>query len=218
VRVGRFALVYLQTPALGEEGGLYLSAGVHGDEPAGCEGLLAWAESNCERLRRLPLLMFPCLNPWGLTQNVRFDEKGADLNRSFHRSHPSAMAVKKLVGRRRFAASVHLHEDFDGEGLYLYEHSRGAGWGEGVLAAGHPILAVDRRPRIDRWHAKNGLIRPKTRRERLERIGYPEAVWLFDEHTDRTLTIETPSEFALERRVAAQVAVLAEIVRRAIGE
>ena len=216
-KAGKFPLFYLQTPSLGEENGLYLSAGIHGDEPAGTEGLIAWAEGHASRLRDLPLMIFPCLNPWGLFQNMRVDAAGTDLNRSFHRRLPVVTAMKKVVGRRRFAAAVHLHEDFDGEGLYLYETTRSEGWGEGLLEAINPILAIDPRSRIDRWHAKNGLIRRPIRPALFKRLGLPEALWLYYGHTDRAFTIETPSEFALERRVAAHAAMLDEIVRRALG-
>ena len=40
LKVGADQLYYLQTPALAEAGGLYLSAGIHGDEPAGATGRL----------------------------------------------------------------------------------------------------------------------------------------------------------------------------------
>jgi murein peptide amidase A len=208
---------FLATPALGAEGGIYLSAGIHGDEPAGTEALLAWAEANVSQLREIPALLFPCLNPWGLVQNMRGDADGNDLNRCFHRRIPVIQAMKRVVGKRRFAAAIHLHEDFDGEGLYLYELARGEGWGEALLEAACPILPIDPRSRVDKWRAKNGLIRPRVRRAVLRRVGYPEAIWLFFAHTNRAFTIETPSEFALDRRVAAQVCMVNEIVRRACG-
>jgi hypothetical protein len=211
-----FPLVFLQTPALAGEGGLYLSAGIHGDEPAGSEGLLAWAESNLGHLREIPALIFPCLNPWGLAQNTRGDAGGNDLNRSFHRRLPIIRAVQRAVGKRRFAAAVHLHEDFDGEGLYLYELTRRARWGEALLEATPSSMQIDPRKRIDRWKATDGIIYPRVRRERYTRLGFPEALWLYFGHTDRALTIETPSEFALEDRVAAQVAMLNEIVCRVV--
>ena len=44
-------------------------------------------------------------------------------------------------------------------------------------------------------------------------MGYPEAIWLHLYHSLRTFTVETPSEFALEQRVAAHVAVLDEVAR-----
>lgn len=217
IQAGPHSLVYLQSPALAEEGGIYISAGIHGDEPAGTEGLLAWAEANAHRLRDLPLLLFPCLNPWGLTQNMRANATGLDLNRSFHRRLPEIGAIKKVVGKRRFAASVHLHEDFDGEGLYLYELARGKGWGEELLAAAGAHLPIDPRRKIDRWRAEGGLIRRKVRRATFAQMGFPEAIWLFFAHTDRTFTTETPSEFALERRIGAQVAVLDAIMERVSG-
>ena len=62
-----------------------------------------------------------------------------------------------------------------------------------------------------------GIHRRRIDRRRFARIGYPEAVWLHQEHSARTFTIETPSEFALELRVAAQVAMLEETVHRAAG-
>src|SRR5438093_11590934 len=56
----------VNSPSLAKADGIYISAGIHGDEPAGTEALIFWAEQNVKRLRELPLLIFPCLNPWGL--------------------------------------------------------------------------------------------------------------------------------------------------------
>src|SRR4051812_11923904 len=81
-RAGKYALHYVETPAPGPA--VYVSAGIHGDEPAGPEALITWAEADPARLRRHALLIFPCLNPWGLVNNIRRDEDGLDLNRCFH--------------------------------------------------------------------------------------------------------------------------------------
>ena len=206
-------LFYIETPALAEREGLYLSAGVHGDEPAGTEALLAWAEKHAARLRTLPLLIFPCLNPWGLTHNMRTNSAGLDLNRNFHRRHPVVTAVRRVVGKRRFAASVNLHEDYDAEGLYLYEVTRSSGCGEKLIAAAGRDIPHDPRKRIEGRAARNGLIRRHVTPEFFAKFGTPEAIWLYFEHTENALTVETPSEFALERRVAAHVAVLDAVVR-----
>src|SRR5450755_2985466 len=77
---------YLRTPALAATGGIYFSAGIHGDEPGSTEALITWAEQQRKKLRDLPLLLLPCLNPWGLVRNVRLNMGGEDLNRSFHRT------------------------------------------------------------------------------------------------------------------------------------
>jgi hypothetical protein len=46
-------------------------------------------------------------------------------------------------------------------------------------------------------------------------MGLPEAVHLRLQGCPRVFTIETPSEYGLDRRVRAQVAVIQECVRRA---
>ncbi len=207
---------FLQSPSLAKQGGIYLSAGIHGDEPASTEALISWAEQNAARLRSLPLLLFPCLNPWGLTNNTRVDAHGADLNRLFHLdTSPVVAALKKLIAPYRFDLALMLHEDFDAQGLYLYEiqHAK-TFWGEALLAAARPIIPIESRAKIDGRAAAAGLIRRRIRTGMFEKIGYPEAIWLHLHHAARSLTLETPSEFALDQRVAAQVAVIDECVRR----
>ncbi len=71
VTADKYELLYIRSPALETAGGIYLSAGIHGDEAASTEGLYLWAELNLKYLRRLPLFLLPCLNPWGLVHNRR---------------------------------------------------------------------------------------------------------------------------------------------------
>ena len=211
-------LFYLRTKCLTASGGIYISAGIHGDEPAATEALITWAEKNVRRLSSLPLLLLPCLNPWGLIHNTRCNEDGLDLNRLFHRDdQPIVSAVKQLVAPYHFAAAMMLHEDYDGQGLYLYEVERAKPpWGEALLAAARPHLPTDPRTRIDGRKVVGGIYRRRVSMKRFARVGYPEAIWFHLHHAARSLTIESPSEFALERRVAAHVAIIGEGVRRAL--
>ena len=207
---------YLRTKCLGPSGGIYISAGIHGDEPAGTEALITWAEKNVRHLHRLPLLLLPCLNPWGLINNTRLNEAGLDLNRLFHRDdQPVVSAVKQLVAPHQFSVAMMLHEDYDGQGLYLYDVARAKPyWGEALLAAARPHIAIEGRTRIDGRKVTAGVYRRRLDRRRFARMGYPEAIWFHFHHAERSLTIESPSEFALEQRVAGQVAVIEECVRR----
>jgi len=99
-------------------------AGIHGDEPGSTEGLIAWAEAQGRNLARLP--SSPSMpEPVGLVNNRRSDERNNDLNRSFHREDLAVIsAVKRLATPHQFAASLMLHEDYDGQGVYLYEIQR----------------------------------------------------------------------------------------------
>jgi succinylglutamate desuccinylase len=63
-----FGVYCLHSKRLPRNGAIYLSAGIHGDEPAGTEGLIAWAEKNTRLLRSRPFLIVPCINPSGLPE------------------------------------------------------------------------------------------------------------------------------------------------------
>jgi len=217
VRAGGFEHFYLRTPALSTEGGIYISAGIHGDEPASSAALVSWAEKNARRLMHWPLLIFPVLNPQGLINNCRYDAAGLDLNRLFHRDdQPVINAVKKIVTPFQFRLALMLHEDYDAEGFYLYEIKRKLPfWGEALLAAASRVIAIEPRGKIDGRTAAAGLIRRRFNRALFAKIGYPEAIWLHEFHAERSLTIETPSEFALAQRVRAHEVILDECLRRA---
>jgi hypothetical protein len=214
-----FDLIYLTSPALPLERGIYISAGIHGDEPASSAALISWAEKNVRRLSKLPLLIFPALNPWGLVNNVRLNAEGADLNRAFHRDDlPVIHAVKRVAAPLQFALALMLHEDYDAEGFYVYEAKREEPyWGEALLGAVSRVMPIDPRRKIDGRNARGGLIRRRFDRRRFEQLGFPEAIWLHEFHARRALTVETPSEFAIEQRIRAHEVVLDECVRRVLA-
>lgn len=217
-RADGHTLYYLRTPALADTGGIYLSAAIHGDEPASSEALIGWAEKNVDRLATLPLLIFPALNPFGLIHNTRTDAGGADLNRLFHiDDHPVIAAMKRVVAQRQFALALMLHEDYDAEGYYVYEVKRDTPfWGEHLLEKAARFIPIDRRVRIDGRTSTAGLIRRRFQRAVFLKMGYPEAIWLHESHARRALTVESPSEFALEQRVQAHGAVIEECLRLAV--
>lgn len=205
-----FSCYEISSRALMETEGIYLSAGIHGDEPGSTEGLLNWAERNHAKLSKLPLLIYPCLNPWGLVNNSRLDSTGEDLNRAWERPrHPYLRKVFEGVSGKKFKLAMTMHEDFDGQGIYLYEPFAGGrsdGWAETILEAGASFLSLDMRKKIEGRTARNGIIRPRPNNPPEE--GIPEAMYLYNHHAPRTFTIETPSERELITRVDAQRAML----------
>ena len=191
---------------------LYLSAGIHGDEPAAPWGLVEWGRTRLARWPG-PLVVFPCLNPSGLVRNLRTDRRGRDLNRCFEAPLPALLRRWGRVLARtgcRFDAAVCLHEDYDAQGIYCYELYRrnGPAFGAGALAAAARAIPPDPRPCIERRPACDGLIR----RAGLPRLdGTPEAFALYTDWARLVLTFETPSEFSLFHRVRAHAWFLREL-------
>ncbi len=73
-----------------------------------------------------PLMILPCLNPWGLVNNQRTDQHGRDLNRLFDRANLAPIReLKRLLAGWQFDFGLSLHEDFDARGIYGYELQEG---------------------------------------------------------------------------------------------
>jgi len=193
---------------------VYFSAGIHGDEPAGVEGLCRWAEGELARLSHWNWQIFPCLNPWGLERNVRFDAVGRDLNRCFNaRKVPRIAAQLALMKGWHYDLAVALHEDYDSRGFYLYEiAARRPHWGESLCKNLTPLLPADPRTKIDGHPARHGLIRRRVSPGMMK--GHPEAFLLHFKYAARTFTLETPSEESLERRTSAQTAFLRDALKK----
>ena len=193
---------------------IYLSAGIHGDEPASAAALLHWAERNFKKMKQMNYLIFPCLNPWGIKNNCRYDEKGNDLNRYFKAGVKLApfVAWRRLLKKCQFHAALMLHEDYDAQGVYLYELNKNRQkWGTDLIQSARSWIAPEPRKTVDGRRCKNGLIRPIIDPKRLNL--HPEAIYLYFHHTSRSITVETPSEFSLDQRVEAQVAMIEKTVQ-----
>ncbi len=215
-----------QAPA---NGGLYITAGIHGDEPGSTEGLILWAERHLAALTTtaangqggepLPFFIVPCLNPWGLVNNRRESADGTDLNRVFDRAeHAPVGALKERLAGRWFDLALALHEDYDATGLYLYEISeaRALDLGEALVAAARkarfpidPRVIIEVRRALDR-----GLVRMRRRSSLAKFDIYPESIWLYLNGTRQALTIETPSEFSLAERARLQARLIEVCVER----
>lgn len=187
----------------GDEPVIYLSSGVHGDEAGAAWGLLVWAEENEARLRQQRFLIFPCLNPLGLMLNTRADHQGLDINRRFHVEDDDICGPwRRLMLGRAIRLGLCLHEDYDGQGCYVYELSHFRQPVSQSIMAGMRSLPPDPRKNIDGSRAQLGVIR----RKRVPKLpGLPEAIVLHQLGCKLTLTFETPSEFSFDDRIRAQV-------------
>ena len=148
---------------------------------------------------------------------MRTDAKGRDLNRGYRKATlPQIRAHLKELKNLTFDIALSLHEDYDAYGLYLFEAlQQRPHWGEALLESATPFLPLETRKLIDghsRCHL--GIVRRRIHHELLP--DFPEAFILTFHHARHTLTIETPSEFSIEKRVQAQTAIIQRAVEKAL--
>jgi len=206
---GGFPLIALTRRTEGPQPRIYVSAGIHGDEPAPPLALLSMIESG-EFDARAVWFVCPMLNPQGLARGTRENASGTDLNRDYrHLASPEVQAhVRWLARQPNFDLAVCVHEDWEAAGFYLYElnpDGRPSLAGP-MIAAASRVCAIERSPMIEGREAKGGVIRPAL--NPLEREKWPESIYLQVNHTRLSYTIETPSSLPLATRVEALRAAL----------
>ncbi len=183
---------------------IYISAGIHGDEPAGPLALRRLLAEN-PWPPHAEVWCCPCLNPTGFPAGTRENALGVDLNRDYRQPRTPEIAahVAWLRQRPRFDWTFGLHEDWEAKGFYLYELNPGGAPApsRAMLAAVSAVCPIDTSPVIDGRPADAGLIRPDLDPEL--RPQWPEAFWLVMNGSSRCFTLESPSDFPMETRVAA---------------
>ncbi|GDY21541.1 hypothetical protein LBMAG56_28880 [Verrucomicrobiota bacterium] len=183
---------------------IYISAGIHGDEPAGPLAVLQLLEQN-DWPADADLWLCPCLNPAGFTLNRRENASGIDLNREYHAPvAPEVLAhTRWLAAQPAFDLALCLHEDWESHGFYLYELNpdQRPSLAEKIIAAVAPVCPIDLSPVIETRPARGGIVRPDV--DPLSRPQWPEAFYLLQHKTRLSYTLEAPSDFPLATRTAA---------------
>ncbi len=194
---------------------LYISAGIHGDEPAGPLAVRQLLREN-DWPDHADLWICPCLNPTGFPLNRRENAGGIDLNRDYRhlRSAEIRAHVAWLNQQPRFDLALCLHEDWESQGFYVYEVNpdHEPSLGEKLMQAVSRICPIDLSAVIEDRPAQGGIIRPDT--DPAIRPQWPETLYLVTNKTRHSYTLEAPSDFPLPTRVAA----LATAVRVVLHE
>ena len=193
---------------------LYISAGIHGDEPA--------TPLAARRLLQedfwppfANVWMCPCLNPTGFMANRRENEHGMDLNREY--LHPQAKETIAHIAWMETQPSwdlcLCLHEDWESHGFYLYELNPECrpSFSRQILDAVAQVCPIDRSETIEGRPANEGLIMPKL--DIRSRLQWPEAFFLVMRKTRLCYTFEAPSDFPLQPRVEALVVAVRSAIR-----
>lgn len=198
---------------------VYISAGIHGDEPAGPLAVRALLVAD-RWPAGLELYLCPCLNPTGFAYNRRENAAGVDLNRDYRdpRSPEVRAHIAWLARQPTFDLALCLHEDWEASGFYLYELNPAGrpSVAEQVIAAVAAVCPIDRALVIEGKPARDGIVRPAV--DLTGRPDWPEAFYLQAHKTRHGYTLEAPSDFPLATRVAALVRAVEVLLGAAAAE
>ncbi len=186
---------------------IYISAGIHGDEPAGPLAALRLLQEN-NWPPGAEIILLPCLNPDGFVANTRGNADGIDLNRDYR--NPKAAETRAHIAwlerQQKFDLYVCLHEDWESHGFYLYEQNPDSkpSLADKMISAVQKVCPIDLNETIEGRAAHGGIIRPILNPQ--ERPDWPEALYLISYKARQGYTLEAPSDFPLPLRVNALVA------------
>lgn len=199
----------------GSGSSVYISAGIHGDEPAGPLAALQLIESGFFADDRRWLIC-PALNPEGLGTGSRENREGLDLNRDYlvRKSREVSAHAKWLLEMGPLDRFISLHEDWESEGFYFYEINLGDDDPErarGLLSAVSEYFPPEPCSEIDDHEVREpGWIHHGDEADLPD--AWPEAIFLAKNGCPLSFTLETPSAAPLEKRVAAHIAGLSKLL------
>jgi protein MpaA len=208
--VNGLALAAYTRRSAGPRPRVYLSAGIHGDEPAPPWALLRLVQEMFFD-DRCTWFICPLLNPTGFVTRTRENHARLDLNRDYKGLKGSEIRahVHWLQRQPNFDLVICVHEDWEAKGFYLYELNpdNRPSRAPAMIAAARAICPIEPNTVIDgRAIAEPGIIRPVS--DPLLREDWPEAIYLRQHHSPLNYTVETPSGLRLEQRIATHCAVL----------
>jgi protein MpaA len=205
-----------------------ISAGMHGDEPAGVWALFSLVRDGLLDAR-FSYRIWPCYNPTGFEAGTRVNAEGIDVNRSFGRGGrtPEAKAILTANRDRTFALAIDLHEDHEAEGFYLYESGASA-WRSryaeavtaAISAAGFPLQEL--RPDFEvgppgseaaQTRSHGAIVVDAPREEPFFGRDIPLGLVLVKRATPCAVTFETPRARSAADRVAMHRVAVVEALR-----
>jgi murein peptide amidase A len=194
---------------------VYVSSGIHGDEPAGAVALRRCVEED-RWPRDTRFILCPCINPTGLAAVTRENKDGVDLNRDYRHAHTEEVRahVAWLKSLPNVDLALLLHEDWEADGYYVYEVNPNnlPSLAPRIIEAVREMCPIQQTSKIDGlWDCVDGIIHPHLKPD--DRPQWAEAVYMIVHKVKLTLTLEAPSDFPLPFRVEAHVRGLSAAVK-----
>ncbi|MBI4383662.1 MAG: M14 family metallocarboxypeptidase [Nitrospinae bacterium] len=186
-----------------------ITAGIHGDEPAGVEAVCAFVERKlyADIARAWELTLLPCVNPSGYELGTRENHEKLDLNRHFKSEPPPLeVGIVQSVFQSPFDLTLDLHEDVDSPGFYLYqkfEPGQETALGFKVVERVRETMPINSNSEIEGMPAEGGVIHRLSGPGEME--WWPMALYALSKGAKRCLTLETAARFPLATRVEAHL-------------
>lgn len=195
-----------------------LTAGIHGDEPAGVYAVVQFLNNDFHRYAgRFNIVAFPCLNPSGFNAGMHNTASGMNLNDHIGKQSDNA-AVQAIENEIKSLApsvviSFDLHEDNSGvqQGTYIYEMiaRRTDHIARRVLDVLAPI-DICQQPEIYGENNVNGVIEVNADEPQTASRGLHG--FLKVHGAQHVMAIETPTEWSLEKRIRTHL----EMIKRGL--
>ena len=204
---------------------LLITAGFHGEEPAGPWGLLAWlgnqAASWQTRFAGLAdIYMIPLVNATGFQAGRRFNDRGENPNRGFPLEHdlttPSAegavlLSHATLLCEISRDGVLSCHEDVAAHGAYIYaleNQVKPSDRSRAIVACAEKFLPRHEDGTVDDCTVKNGIV--------FNQFDGSFESWLCREGASYGACLETPGQQDIALRIAAQAAMIECFVQSAL--
>jgi murein peptide amidase A len=183
---------------------IYLSTGIHGDEPAGPLAIAQLMEGGS-----FPdvaeVWICPCLNPAGFYRNSRQNDRGVDLDRDYRKLETEEVRthVSWLKRKPNFDLTICLHEDHTTKGFYVWESNPDdiASPARKIISRVAGVCPIERTDVIHDMPADNGVVRAYG--NPYANFEWNEAVFLATHKTKLSYTLKAPSQLPLAVRATA---------------
>lgn len=223
----------------------YVSAGIHGDEPAGVECSTRLIEQvvaeNKPADHQFPFqtynwLISPCDNPYGYEHNCRENAAGLDLNRMFEspnkcfetafitrtfqhsqcEQNQESFLQKTVVENLRIRLALDLHEDKDSVGFYLWERRSSDCKSIGVAVV-NDVSEICAINRIPEieYHPNEDGV--ITLLDRVTTKGWTRGRYLIERVNTPCLILETPSSLDFEKRIDVHMMAIQSAIKAVVS-
>lgn len=201
---------------------ILIAAGFHGEEPAGCFGILHFLETMPQRfISKANISFLPMVNPTGFRSRKRTNAWNENPNKGFchtnsgnpEPSHEGLILMKHLHLLKSLANDgfISLHEDVEQERFYLYtfENTNTTGPFSEVLRTEEAKFFMPYPDgELEGGSVRNGII--------FRHCDGSFEDLLFHEGIHRTACTETPGLSDIEKRIEANASIITAFVRFAV--